>query len=473
MLKRLIKLLSPNSSSAKKNTGAATIHDIKLHQLSPSAIKVCAELQKANFEAYIVGGGIRDSLLNAKPKDFDVATSATPEQVRRVFRSSRIIGRRFKIVHVRFGHEIIEVTTFRGSHQDGESRDAVQSEEGLLLRDNVYGDMKSDAIRRDFTVNALYYDPIKCQIYDFTNGLDDIKSRTLRIIGDANERYKEDPVRMLRAARFAAKLAFKLDPATENPIYAQAQLLEHIPSARLFEEVLKLFLGGYATATFASLEHFKLLEHILPGVAPLVDASDFNRQLVDLVCINTDKRIRQEKRVTPAFIFAALLWLPLQKEIKRLIASGTKPREALNHAMTNVISQQLARTAIPKRFTLPMRDMWYLQNGLEQCQPKYLQSIVQHEKFRAAYDFLLLREDAGENHNGAGQFWTEYQFADEANQERMATELGQRNHAASHPSASAHDKPTGNSGDAASPAHKPRRRRRKPAGAKPAPSSDN
>ncbi len=455
MLKRLIKLLSPNSSSAKKNTGEATIHDIKLHQLSPNAIKVCAELQRANFEAYIVGGGIRDSLLNAKPKDFDVATSATPEQVRRVFRSSRIIGRRFKIVHVRFGREIIEVTTFRGHHQDGESREAVQSEEGLLLRDNVYGDIHSDAIRRDFTVNALYYDPIKCQLYDFTNGLDDIKSRTLRIIGDANERYKEDPVRMLRAARFAAKLAFKLDPATETPIYTQAQLLGHIPSARLFEEVLKLFLGGYATATFASLEHFKLLEHILPGVAPLVNASDFNRQLVDLVCTNTDKRIRQEKRVTPAFIFAALLWLPLQEELKRLIANGIKPSEALNHAMTGVISQQLTRTAIPKRFTLPMRDMWFLQNGLEQRQPKRLQSIVQHEKFRAAYDFLLLREDAGENHNGAGQFWTEYQFADEANQERMANELSQQAITTPPPST-----------------RKPRRRRR-PAGPKSTPPSDS
>ena len=441
MLKRLIKLLTPNSSSTPKSQGAS-VHDIKLHQLSPNAVKVCADLQKANFSAYIVGGGIRDSLINSKPKDFDVATNATPEQVRKVFRSARIIGRRFKIVHVRFGREIIEVTTFRGHHEDGKARDAVQSEQGLLLRDNVYGDIESDAIRRDFTVNALYYDPIKCQLLDFTTGLNDIKNHTLRIIGDASERYREDPVRMLRAARFVAKLGFKLEPATEAPIHKLAELLDHIPSARLFEEVLKLMLGGSATATVTSLQDYDLLKHLFPGVAPHIHASDFNRQLIELVCVNTDKRIRQDKRVTPAFIFAAFLWIPLQHEIKRLMADGIKAGEAYNTAATGVIAQQLTRTAIPKRFTLPMRDIWYLQSSLERRQPGRVLSIVQHEKFRAAYDFLLLREDAGENLGGVGQWWTEFQFADETQQQRMIDELAQQ--------------------PASSPTRKPRRKRRNP-----------
>ena len=417
MLKRLFKLLS--SSATAGTSVERQEHQIVLNQLSPAAIKVCSQLQQAGYQAYIVGGGIRDSLLEAKPKDFDVATNATPEQVRQVFRSSRIIGRRFKIVHVRFGREIIEVTTFRGHHEQGKARDAVQSEQGLLLRDNVYGDLESDAVRRDFTINALYYDPISQTLIDFTQGLRDIESRTLRIIGDASERYREDPVRMLRAARFAAKLGFNIEPATADPIYTQGELLDHIPSARLFEEVLKLMLGGCATATVASLEKYDLFRHLFPGVSPIADATPFNRQVIDLVCVNTDKRIRQGKRVTPAFIFAAFLWLPLQAEIERLIKAGMKPGEAKNAAISGVISQQLTRTAIPKRFLMPMRDIWFLQYGLEKRQGKRCFSTLEHQRFRAAYDFLLLREDAGENHNGAGRWWTEFQDADESRQQEL------------------------------------------------------
>ena len=415
MLKRLLKLLSPSSSS-DSSKATRQEHHIVLNQLSQAAVKVCSQLQQAGYQGYIVGGGIRDSLLEAKPKDFDVATNATPEQVRQVFRNARIIGRRFKIVHVRFGREIIEVTTFRGHHEQGKARDAVQSEQGLLLRDNVYGDLESDAIRRDFTINALYYDPVSQTLIDFTHGLRDIESRTLRIIGDASERYREDPVRMLRAARFAAKLGFHLEPATAKPIFEQGELLDHIPSARLFEEVLKLMLGGCATATVASLEKYDLFRHLFPGVGPIADSSPFNRQVIDLVCINTDKRIRQGKRVTPAFIFAAFLWLPLQAEIERFIKEGMKPGDAKNAAISGVISQQLTRTAIPKRFLMPMRDIWFLQNGLENRQGKRCFSTLEHQRFRAAYDFLLLREDAGENHNGAGRWWTEFQDVDEARQ---------------------------------------------------------
>ncbi len=427
MLKRLLKLLSPSSSAASAGnhtmTATRSDHHVSLHGLSPNAVKVCQSLQQAGYQAYIVGGGVRDSLLEAKPKDFDVATDATPEQVRQVFRSSRIIGRRFKIVHVRFGREIIEVTTFRGSHQTGKPHNAVQSEQGLLLRDNVYGDLESDALRRDFTINALYYDPISETLIDFTHGLEDIKSRTLRIIGNASDRYREDPVRMLRAARFAAKLAFKLEPATAQPILSLGELLDHIPAARLFEEVLKLMLGGSATATYNSLREYNLLTHLFPGATPLINDSEFNQKMIELVCVNTDKRIRQGKRVTPAFIFAVFLWLPLQAEIKRLLAEGMKIGDARNAAVASVISQQLTRTSIPKRFTLPMRDIWYLQHVLATRPGKRCFGALEHQRFRAAYDFLLLREDAGEDFNGAGRWWTEFQFADEAHQQTMVETL--------------------------------------------------
>lgn len=420
MLKRLLKLITPQQN---KTQHQPDVHDLELKQVSANAVKVCAGLQSAGYEAYLVGGCIRDSLLDSKPKDFDVATNATPEQVRKTFRNARIIGRRFKIVHVRFGREVIEVTTFRGHHTQGKAKDAQQSEEGLLLRDNVYGDISSDAIRRDFTVNALYYDPIAQKLLDFTKGLDDIKSRTLRIIGNAEERYREDPVRMLRAARFAAKLGFHVEPSTGNPISELAELLDHIPAARLFEEVLKLMLGGCATATLSNLQTYGLLKHLFPGVAPLINSSDFNQKFIELVCINTDKRIRQNKRVTPAFIFAAFLWLPLQNEIQRLVKSGSKMGEARNTATTNVISQQLSRTSIPKRFSMPMRDIWYLQSSLERRPKNRIVSTLQHQRFRAAYDFALLREDAGEDLNGIGHWWTEFQHTDEAQQQKMMDAL--------------------------------------------------
>lgn len=426
MLKRLLKLLSSSNEAASasyKGAAKRSDHKIALRGLSPNAVKVCQSLQNAGYQAYIVGGGIRDSLLEATPKDFDVATDATPEQVRQVFRSSRIIGRRFKIVHVRFGREIIEVTTFRGNHQDGKAHNAVQSEQGLLLRDNVYGDLASDALRRDFTINALYFDPVSETLIDFTNGLSDIKSRTLRIIGNAEDRYREDPVRMLRAARFAAKLGFKIESETAKPIFELGELLDHIPAARLFDEVLKLMLGGSATATLNSLQKYHLLSHLFPGVAPLIGESEFNQKMIELVCINTDKRIRQGKRITPAFIFAAFLWLPLEAEIKRLLAEGMKAGDARNSAVASVIAHQVTRTSIPKRFTLPMRDIWYLQHALSTRPGKRCFGTLEHQRFRAAYDFLLLREDAGEDFNGAGRWWTEFQFANEEHQQTMVEAL--------------------------------------------------
>jgi poly(A) polymerase len=281
---------------------------------------VIETLQEEGWEAYLVGGGVRDLLLGLNPKDFDVATNATPEAVAGIFKRSRVIGRRFKIVHVRMGRELIEVTTFRGTHDTKKAKhQASQNEKGILLRDNVYGDLESDAKRRDFTVNALYFNPTTEEIVDYCNGLQDLREKTLRIIGEPESRYKEDPVRMLRAIRFKAKLGFHFAKATETPITSLSVYLKEIPPARLFEEGLKLFLSGKAKPTLQQLHSYHLLQHLFPGAARALDSdNELNKRLLIQAAENTDKRIAEQKRVTPAFIYAALLWPCLQEEIQIL-----------------------------------------------------------------------------------------------------------------------------------------------------------
>lgn len=442
MLNKFLKLFG-NSTPSSNQQEPAEAKQLDASLISSAALKVIAKLQSAGYSAYLVGGGIRDILLRGKPKDFDVATNATPEQVKAVFRNAMIIGRRFRIVHVRFGREIIEVTTFRAHHDSAKNkRDAEQSQSGMLLRDNVYGDIESDAARRDFTVNALYYDPSNDELLDFTQGLDDIKQRTLRMIGDPEQRYKEDPVRMLRAARFSAKLGFAMEPATEAAIEHNAHLLQDIPPARLFEEVLKLMCGGSATATFELLCNQDLFKYLFPLTAHcLHDARPAELAFISNVLVNTDKRLRQNKRVTPAFIYAAFLWLPLIREAERLMETGNVPKQqAMQQAANAVIGQQLSATSIPKRFLMPMRDIWFLQLRLPRRDGGKAFALLDHPRFRAAYDFLLLREDAGEDLEGLGQWWTNFQSANEAEREQMVQSLGK----------SAPHK------------RKPRRRRRKP-----------
>src|SRR5690606_5522992 len=323
MLKRLLSFIAPRAS--KTTHGKLRViprdqHNISRKHISSGALKIIKQLQESGYEAYLVGGGVRDLLLGGEPKDFDVATSATPEEVRRIFRGARIIGRRFQIVHVRMGREVVEVTTFRGNDEEGTQ--VKRSEDGMLLRDNVYGNVVTDALRRDFTVNALYYTPEDFSVHDYTSGMDDLKRRLLRIIGDPVTRYKEDPVRMLRALRFAAKLGFQIEPRTAKPIRELGSLLGNISSSRMFEEVLKLFLNGSATATFELLRDYDLLQHLFPGTADALDAGDeLGAKLIEQSMVNTDKRIRAEKTVTPAFIYAALLWPALQKEQARLTRS--------------------------------------------------------------------------------------------------------------------------------------------------------
>ncbi|MFC0269180.1 polynucleotide adenylyltransferase PcnB [Kushneria aurantia] len=392
--------------------------------LSDSALKVLYRLDQAGFEAYLVGGCVRDSLLGQVPKDFDVATNATPEQVRGVFRNARIIGRRFRIVHVRFGREIIEVTTFRGGHEGEEAeRHAQQSQEGLLLRDNVWGSVDEDAMRRDFTVNALYYSIRDFAIHDWTGGIEDLEHRLLRLIGAPAQRYREDPVRMLRAVRFAARFDFALAEDTEAPLHDYAHLLLQIPPARLFEEVLKLFLSGYALDTFHGLRRYGLFAMLFPATEESFEQLDWALPMVEQALANTDARIRADKPVTPAFLYGALLWPAVVYSTNRLTADGIPPVPAAQQAGQQVIGRQLQHTSIPKRFSLPMREIWDMQLTLPRRRGKRPFQTLAHQRFRAAYDFLLLRESAGELAPGLGDWWTRFQDAGEETQRDMVKEV--------------------------------------------------
>nr|WP_163501661.1 polynucleotide adenylyltransferase PcnB [Halomonas socia] len=395
-------------------------HPVSRRQFSEAALKVLYRLHNAGFEAYLVGGCIRDSLLGQTPKDFDVATDATPEQLRDLFRNSRIIGRRFRIVHVRFGREVIEVTTFRGRPNDDHGTHlSQQSEDGLLLRDNVWGDVEEDALRRDFTVNALYYNIADFSIHDWANGIRDIESRTLRLIGDPETRYREDPVRMLRAIRFAAKLDFAIAETTEAPIRELAPLLLQIPPARLFDEVLKLMLAGQALATFRLLREYGLFAILFPEADESIAELPWAEALIERALANTDARIQEGRPVTPAFLFAALLWPGVTQRMARLADDGMPPIPALQAASQQAVSRQLQHISIPKRFSLPMRDIWDLQQRLPKRRGKRAFQTREHPRFRAAYDFLLLREEAGELEPGLGAWWTAFQDADEHEQRRL------------------------------------------------------
>ncbi|MGC3874800.1 polynucleotide adenylyltransferase PcnB [Halomonas sp. GXIMD04776] len=423
-----LKTLFGNQDGASHATRPHVIpreeHPISRQLFSESALKVLYRLHNAGFDAYLVGGCLRDALLGKSPKDFDVATNATPEELRDLFRNSRIIGRRFRIVHVRFGREIIEVTTFRGRPNDDHGAHlAQQSEHGLLLRDNVWGNIEEDALRRDFTINALYYSIADFSLHDWAGGVDDIHARVLRLIGDPETRYREDPVRMLRAVRFAAKLDFTLAPATEAPIRDMAPLLLQIPPARLFEEILKLFLSGQAVATFHLLRHYGLFAMLFPEAEEAMEELSWAEPLIIQALANTDARIQHERPVTPAFLFAALLWPGVQQRRQQLQVDGLAPIPAQQTASQQAVSRQLQHISIPKRFSLPMRDIWDLQQRLPKRRGKRTFQTLEHPRFRAAYDFLLLREAAGEIPSGLGAWWEAFQNGDEHEQRRMLNKI--------------------------------------------------
>ena len=406
-------------------------HSLHRNEISRYAVNVVERLQQAGYEAYVVGGCVRDLLLKLDPKDYDVATSATPEQVRAEFRNARVIGRRFKLVHVHFGREIIEVATFRAHHphedEEQDQHQAARNESGRILRDNVYATLEDDAQRRDFTINALYYDPSTERILDHTHGVHDIRNRLVRLIGDPEQRYQEDPVRMLRAVRFAAKLDFEIERHSAEPIHDLAELLEDIPAARLFEEVLKLFMGGRAEQTFDLLQEYGLFAPLFPATAVALERNpDYAETLIRNALANTDLRIQQGKPVTPAFLFAALLWPALPARVLELQDRGMPPIPAMQEAAHDIIWEQCQRTAIPKRFTIPMREIWDMQERLPRRQGRRADQLLENPRFRAGYDFLLLRESAGEQTHGLGEWWTRYQDVDDSERRHMIRELSSR-----------------------------------------------
>jgi len=404
-------------------------HVISPASLSKSALHVLDQLRGAGFDSLLVGGCVRDLLLGREPKDFDVVTDALPEDVRRLFRRSRLIGRRFRLVHVRMGREVLEVATYRAAPgAEGLDADAVghaQTESGLLLRDNVYGTRADDARRRDFTVNALYFDHQDGAIIDYVGGVEDIRSGMLRTIGDPETRLREDPVRMLRAVRFAAKLGFRIDPGVEDAIRRLAPTLRDVAPARLFEEVLKLFHGGAALATYELLRKYDLFEQLFPLTERSLEQQDegFPLTLLPKALANTDARINQDKPVTPAFLFAALLWEPVRLQARALKESGESEISALQLAADRVIAEQVRRVAIPKRFSVPAREIWSLQPRLAVRSGRRVERMLAHKRFRAAYDFLLLRAECGEESAELAEWWTRYQEEEADRREQMTREL--------------------------------------------------
>jgi len=399
-------------------------HTISRQEISEHALKVLYRLKKANYAAYLVGGGVRDLLLGLHPKDFDVATDATPELVRKLFGNCRLIGRRFRLAHVHFGREIIEVATFRAPHEqsaDKSNGDGV-TKDGMILRDNVYGTLEDDAWRRDFTVNALYYNIYDFSIVDYTNGLKDLENKTIRIIGDANERLQEDPVRMLRAVRFAAKLNFKIEPSLSASIKENIHLLDGVPAARLFEEVLKLFLHGHALSSYEFLKEYDLLKHLFLQTADSLDEN--GDRFITQALINTDLRIKQKKPVAPAFLYAALLWPAVKQEAAKLKQEDLSLLQVYQMAGQTVLEQQLLQILIPKRFGIPMREIWTMQARLASRKGKRPLKLLPHPRFRASYDFLLLREQSGETQlKELCEWWTEIQKVDEEAQLKMCKKL--------------------------------------------------
>ena len=476
MIKKLIQRVFGTNKSRKATSAASSgprvypqaEHGIDRRDISDAALRTCEGLQAAGYDAFVVGGAVRDLLLGRHPKDFDVATSATPDQVRGVFRRSRIIGRRFRIVHVMFGAETIEVTTFRGAAPDAEAetsadvandvdesvadeavmvedaseetssrrrprearsnrrRDAKventqtshADEHGRLLRDNVFGSQEQDAIRRDFTMNALFYDPEREEVWDYAKGVADIQKKRVVMIGDPMDRYREDPVRMLRAARLAGKLGFTIDAATEKPIAELAPLLENVPSARLFDEMLKLLLSGHSLLCIDKLRSLGLHRKLLPVIDQLLH-DESSRGFVTLALQRTDARIADDKGVSPAFLFAALFWFPMLALQRKIEAKGVRPLQAMHEAMDEILDEQRKTLAIPRRYDVMVKELWMAQpRFLQRSQVKAYRTLA-HPRFRACYDFFELRAVAGDAPQDIADWWEHFQVATDEEREIM------------------------------------------------------
>jgi len=395
-------------------------HGISRESISSCALRTTQSLQRRGFAAFVVGGAVRDLILGRKPKDFDIATDAKPEEVRELFRRSRVIGRRFRLVHVLCGPEMVEVSTFRGASaaEDEDSGGRVADEHGRILRDNVFGSQEQDATRRDLTVNALFYDPTTQEVWDYHGGVADLKKRRLRLIGDPEVRYREDPIRMLRAVRFAAGRGLEIDAATRRPIRRLAGLLAHVPPSRLLDEIMKLLLCGHSAAAVTHLRK----EGLHHGVLPLLDAAmgrAAGERFVMAALKSTDERISAGKTVSPGFVFAALLWPEVQAEWKVLEEKGMPEIPALYQAMDHVMKAQAAILAIPHRYGADMREIWALQPRFLQRAGKRPYRLLEHPRFRAGYDFVLLRATSSEVDPSLGEWWGRFQRAGEAERTQM------------------------------------------------------
>ena len=421
MIKKFISRLLGGKTKPVDRTQPVVLtpkeHGIDPKLVSSNAIRVTQALQEAGYKAFLVGGAVRDLLLGVKPKDFDIATNATPEQVKRLFRRAFIIGRRFQIVHVMFGQDLLEVTTFRGASSEG----ALKDEHGRVLRDNTFGEQHEDAIRRDFTINAMYYDPATQSVLDYHGGMADIRHKTLRIIGVPEARYREDPVRLLRVVRFAAKLGFSIDPATAAPIKVMAPLINNVPAARVFDEMLKLLMSGQALACLQQLRK----EGLHHGLLPLLDVvleQPLGEKFVRLALASTDARVQQGKPVSPGFLFASLLWHQVLEKWTAYQAAGESPIPALHLAADDVLNSQTEKLALQRKIASDMRDIWAMQPRFERRTGKSPHKLLEHLRLRAGYDFLLLRCASGEIDSELGEWWTAFMEADGGGREILLTQ---------------------------------------------------
>jgi poly(A) polymerase len=415
LLKGFLKNFSKNQSATEKSLELVIIprseHKISRSMISPNALKVLYRLNTAGFTAFLVGGCVRDLLLDRRPKDFDIATNALPEEVRKLFRNCRLIGKRFRLAHVVFGKEIIEVATFRTHHKQGEEKHG-RMEGGMIVRDNVYGTIEDDAWRRDFTINALYYNIADFSILDYTGGMKDLKTTTLRMIGDPVLRFHEDPVRLLRAIRFVGKLNLNVSLETENQIRTLSNLLAHVSPARLFQEVLKFFQEGATLPTFQLLQKYHLFTQLFPQTAAVLAHQPEAVKLLEAALTDTDERSKAGKNVSPAFLFAVFLWHPVYLSVKHAMSEGLPTHVAYEKALKQVLRQQTESLTIPRRLIISIQEICFLQHRLTCRYGTAPHRLLEHPRFRAAFDLLLLRAGSGEDVQELSGWWVQFHDAD-------------------------------------------------------------
>ncbi len=390
-------------------------------KINKFAISIIEDLRKNNFQAYLVGGCVRDLLCGIEPKDFDIATNATPNEIKKIFKASRIIGKRFKLVHIYNRSDLIEVATFRSGDDRTNDGSLITDQSGKILRDNIWGTLEQDTFRRDFTINALYYCPITKKIEDHNNGIKHIHKKIIVSIGDPKKRFEEDPVRSLRAIRFSNKLQFKIDKSIKEAIYKKGHLLSNISNARLFDEFCKIFLNGMAEKNFNKLSSFGLNKYL---ILTSPEKNEFTSRLIIEALRNTDNRLKNNQSVTPGFLMAAVLWPEiLEKSMKK----GAINLRKFFRSMDQVLRKQQQITAIPRKFHGYIKDIWVLQLKLHSRIGKQPYKTLKHPRFRAAYDFLLLRERAASNKKYLGDWWTDFQKNDDSIKKSLIKDLREKN----------------------------------------------